>query len=290
MEEVETTTLGNIDDYLTVDDDDVKIPADAAWSAGKPSGTVQHGFIKDANDPEMLAHHLKGMELSRQVEEMQVPRNENIWKVVMTVAEPYLTERDKLNLRLVCHDSKRVADNYIRFSQKQFDELIHKMNKDYAGQNLTDWQQIEKDLEALIAANGGNPKFRQMMTEWIELMDPPSVTTQVAEQRLERSRPGFRKGFKKIGRAAAGSASAIGAVVTLPLAILSVPLLFSSSKGVQTGGMLLAAPFGLAVTYAAEKFGDAIHVRNLRDIPDYVKMRQCIARVKVLLAQSSLPQ
>lgn len=225
------------------------------------------------------------------MEEGAVPQNENIWKVVLSVAEAHLSERDKLNLRLVCHDSKRAADNYIRFSQKQFDELVRKMKLDFAYHNLPDWQQIEKDLEALVAANGHNPKFRQMMTEWIELMDPPGMSDLVAtsEQRLERTRPGFRKGLKKMGRAVVGSVSAVGAIVTLPLAILSVPLLFSKSRGAQTGGMILAAPFGLAVSYAAEKFGDSFRERNLRSVNDYMRMRQCIERVKVLLAQSDLP-
>lgn len=41
------------------------------WSAGKPSGTVKTGYLKDVSDPKILDAHLKGMHLTKQIEEMQ---------------------------------------------------------------------------------------------------------------------------------------------------------------------------------------------------------------------------
>jgi len=220
----------------------------------------------------------------------RVPQDENVWKVVMDVAQRELTERDKLSLRVVCHASKAAADHYIRFSEKQFGELVRKMQRECAP--VTDWLEIEKALEALVLANRQNPKFQKMMTDWIALMDPPDMSALVAasEDRLKRNRPGFRKGLKKMGKGAAGTVCLVGAVVTLPLALVSIPFFFSKNRGVQTGGACLAAPFGLAVTFAGEMFSSTVHERNLRDVGNYVRMRQCIARIQLLLAESPLPQ
>ncbi len=222
------------------------------------------------------------------------PENENVWKIIFSVAEHYLSENDKLNIRLVCYDAKCASDNYIRFSQKQFDSLVRRM-KNYncnLKQDLVNWTEIEKQLESLIAANQNDSKFQKKMLGWLEVMDAnfPDIKNYVSEREhyVAARRPSFQKGLKKIGRAAVGSIGAIGAVVTLPLAVVSIPFLFSKNRGVQTGGMCLAAPFGLAITFATEKFSDACSDRNVRDIPAYLRMCQCIARVKTLLAQSAL--
>jgi hypothetical protein len=47
-------------------------PYGDSWTSGKAFGTVQSGDIKDSDDTGLLAHHLKSVDLSLQVEEIQV--------------------------------------------------------------------------------------------------------------------------------------------------------------------------------------------------------------------------
>jgi len=46
------------------------------WSTGKPFGTVQKGYVKDSSDPNLLAHHAKGLALLHQIDELRQKKNE----------------------------------------------------------------------------------------------------------------------------------------------------------------------------------------------------------------------
>lgn len=66
-------TLGDMEDYIfDVDSEEMRSTlVEGSWNSGKPSGTVQKGYIKDASNPDLLDHHLKSMALSRRIDEMQ---------------------------------------------------------------------------------------------------------------------------------------------------------------------------------------------------------------------------
>lgn len=222
-----------------------------------------------------------------------VPPTENVWKIILFVAEQHqiLAQKDKLTMRLVCEDARHAVDPYVQFSQTKFDTLIKQIQQQKYSitDELTTWLEIEKNIDSLIIANENNPKFQARLNEWIDLMwargdEPPHVLIAKTQHYVTtKYRPSFRRAFRKMRSGAIGGACAVGAVAAAPFALISLPLLVC---GCSSAGYCLGAPFVIAAKTAFDRIDDATREPNIRNRAQYSEIQQCIERVKAKLNES----
>ena len=228
-----------------------------------------------------------------------IPTNENIWKIIPLVVP--LERSDLLNLRLVSKDIYRVVTPHIQFSKSRFDDLVSQISdvsaKKYydPDQLLVRWLKIEEDVKTLAEVNKNNPMFRETLIVWLTSMNEVYLSSsrsiidsnvagaiKYAEKNKKQHQPSFRRSMKKIGKGAGSIGCGVATIATVPLALVSLPLLLCGG-GPKTGtgiiGMAAAAPFALSVKATFDLASGALEP-NLRLAGKHHASKDILACIK----------
>lgn len=238
---------------------------------------------------------------------MLLPRNENPWKVIFAYAEDNLDVEDKIKLRAVCRDSKKAASQYVEFSHQKFEALLTKFDNMHLGiyqGELEMWLDIEKQLTELIFLCKNDPVLRDQLIAWFQdflensarfmskqdednTSDVIKATMVKHEKDInERYRPSVRRGFSRLGRGISAGCTVVTGVVTIPVAILALPSLFTNNMRMRQISIALAAPCVRSFMYSMDTFCELHSQPNFRNSTKHHELNECVSRIKKMLADA----
>lgn len=232
-----------------------------------------------------------------------LPENENVWKIILNYTN--VNKDDMMSLRQVCQDANKATAPHVQFSEKKFKKFMKDMGDFdhgyWASNDINNIQKLEEQVFQLIDLNYKNEDFRLIMQTWIMTMnnellnqnDASSLINETnvleesakklmkhADKKKEEMKPGTRIGLKKMGKGVAGTLGAAATVVTIPIALLGVPMLLKSRRS-RLGEMFLA-PTAISALFTYSMF-KGINDPNIRNIQMYHDMRQCSKRIEAKL-------
>ncbi len=236
-----------------------------------------------------------------------LPEDENIWKIITHYAE--LRGKDLTALSQVSTDAHKAVAPQLTFSEAKFRDFMHKCSgHHFYGDRKTELEELlrlEQQIYDLIDLNNNNPDFRAAMSEWIALMkhennwtvkqtetnDPTETLTHKVEQlkaRVEKDkklhRPSFRTGVKKVAKGVAGTVTGVGAVLSLPVAIVGIPFMIKHGPRSGSKSAWFIAPLYFTGMLTLSMF-KGIDNPNFRNTGEYLEFKRICDRIEQRLVQ-----
>jgi hypothetical protein len=185
---------------------------------------------------------------------------------------------------------------------------------------LEHWLELERKINELLLISSNDPKIEEQIKEWLTafiLSMPEHVDVDIPEEtfsieslvdkKAEHTkknakssqvifrplisfktdfRSSFRKSVKKFGKGIAATGTAVTTVVSVPLALLSLPLFFGGKGHYKLGHIAYAmvTPLLASAKYTYNTAEELITDKNLRNVYYYVEINKCIKRIKSVLS------
>ena len=228
------------------------------------------------------------------------PDNESVWYLVTQFGD--MSKKDMKALSQVSKEGHDAVKPYMTFSEEQFKQFMHKCNGNSfygdAELEVKELLQLEHQICDLIDLNYSNPEFRAAMSEWIMLMkqendwavkktetnDPAETLDNKAQELVQRAqksaklhRPSFRRGVKKVAKAVGGTAMGVGAVLSIPVAVVGIPFMLRKGRGSRSTAFV--APLYFTGMLTLELF-KGVSDPNFRNTKKYYEFKRITTNIE----------